>query len=138
MNLTMLDNVFVALTVLGDCTCYIDDTRPDNHINCVIQWKQKPFILLYDDRDDITRYILRNSNVTAHIRFKKLLALAKSRHSYSIITDFFINWTTELRKDFIACTTDSLKLNFLRFFANGKPKFKTICGILDRKIGSGK
>lgn len=145
MKLDTLDSVCRALCVLGNIDCYIESGAPYNpdHESLYVMFMHEPFVRLYDNDDTITRYRLRNpSNVDAQKRFDYLLDLNihKRRYpafmGYGIVTDFFLNWNPGQRKDFIECASkDSLiELTCIRFYAKGKPKFKTLCKILDVKI----
>ena len=139
MTLDKLEDVACALNVLGDVSCQIESNPSDSgHVSLYVLWKGEPFLRVYDDRDDITYYNLNNAgNLAAHVRFKKLLALVESRRNCSLVVgDFVMNWDAGMRNEFIRCAGPSawITLACLRFYLNGKPKFKTVCGMLDRKL----
>lgn len=142
MNLDKLDAVCRALCILGEVDCHVEEV-PDQpgRVNLRINWQKEPFMLLYNDSDTMTRYELK-TNMEAHRRFAHLLELAENRRysrfmGYGIVTDFVMNWPAALRRDYIGCVnTDAaiIELKCLRFYLDGKPKCKTVCRMIDRKL----
>ena len=142
MNIDRLDQLEWALVVLGKCeACIISRYDAPGHINPHVNLEVKrnraTFLMLYDDNDAETSYITEK-NKSAHSRLSHQIELAKRNYpgfeGYGIVKDFFLNWDTTQRKEYIKCSTNIFELTFMRFYANGKRKLKTICKILDRRI----
>ena len=141
MNLDKLDAVCRTLCVMGNIDCRVEEV-PDlpGRANLRIDWQKEPFMLLYNDCDTMTRYELK-TNFEAHKRFANLFELAIWNYpgfeGYGIVTDFVLNWPAALRRDYIGCVnTDAaiIELKCLRFYLDGKPKCKTVCRMIDRKL----
>ena len=132
MNLDKCDALAICLSVLGNVELHaFNNVR--GHLNLEVLWKGESFLMLYDDRDEVT-YYHRDDNDTAYRRLGKILAFCKKRKSYGIVKDFVLNWTPEMRREYISCSDDVIILSFLRFFTNGKPKMKTISQVIERKL----
>ncbi|MBR6374083.1 MAG: hypothetical protein IKS20_12965 [Victivallales bacterium] len=132
MNLDMCDALARCLFVLGDVELRTFENE-SGHLNLEVLWKGESFLMLYDDRDEITYYPSVDNDV-AHKRLGQLLAFCKKSKSWGLVTDFVLHWNTEMRREYISCSKDMIMLTFLRFFTNGKRKMKTISQVLERRL----
>lgn len=138
MNLDILDRYFQALTVLGGATCHIEwpwsqYEHPSTKLR--INWNNEPFLLMFSTDNEVVKYWLKSADA-AHKKLIHLLDVSEKLGKYSVVEDFFVGWDPAMRKEYIRCCSedDLLCLTFIRFYADGRKKFKTICKILDRKI----
>ena len=142
MKLDKLDAVCRTLCIMDDIDCRFEEVLDlPGRVNLRINWQKEPFMLLYNDCDMMTRYELK-TNLGAHERFAHLLELAETRRysqfmGYGIVTAFVLNWDAAFRKEYIECANTNaalIELACLRFYLDGKPKCKTICKLIERKL----
>lgn len=122
--------VQVDAHIIGNC-------MEPGHIKLYVTLNGVPSLIMYDNREQTTECI-GEANEESYRKLMKSVLLAQRRYpgfeGYGIVKDFFINWDTAKKKEYIQCCNDILELTFMRFYANNKRKLKTICRILDKRI----
>ena len=132
MRLEFLDNMCIALTVIGDTQGFLEEYNGKPTMR--VTWRGRNFLRLYDGLGIGIFCSPDKKLMEQHDRLAHNLKFAELWGRHGIVYDFFMGMDAFMRDEFIKCSTDALELQFIRFYADDKPNFRGVCVDIDRRL----